>query len=36
MRVQIQRRRRRITIRLQIGDVILTVELPKQTTQTAT
>jgi hypothetical protein len=27
MRLKVQRRRRRITIRLEIGDVILTVEI---------
>jgi hypothetical protein len=30
MRFSIRRRRGRTTIRLQIGDVVLTVELPKQ------
>jgi hypothetical protein len=29
MKFTIQRRRRRITIRVEVGDVILTVELPK-------
>jgi hypothetical protein len=29
MKLTIQRRRRRISIRLEIGELILTVELPK-------
>jgi hypothetical protein len=35
MKLTVRRQRSGITIRLEIGDVILTVELPKQSTQTA-
>jgi hypothetical protein len=35
MKLTVRRQRSGITIRLEIGDVILTVELPKQNAQTA-
>jgi hypothetical protein len=35
MKLTVKRQRSGITIRLEIGDVILTVELPKQNTQAA-
>jgi len=36
MRLTVRRQRSGITIRLEIGDVTLTLELPKQNAQTAT
>jgi hypothetical protein len=36
MKLTVRRQRSGITIRVQIGDVTLTIELPKQTTQTET
>jgi hypothetical protein len=36
MKLTVTRQRSGITIRLEIGDVTLTIELPRQYTQTAT
>jgi len=36
MKLTVTRQRSGITIRVQVGDVDLTIELPKQLTQTAT
>jgi hypothetical protein len=36
MKLTVKRQRSGITIRLEIGDVTLTIELPKLNTQTAT